>query len=105
MAKAKANRVKFTEEDDDKIIGFVELHPALFDARDPKYRDSMLKSKLWLELAGQLNKDGKLKLFLELLNHIVLPCEIATAVENFFEMIANISTINIRSSSCTRKWY
>lgn len=55
---------KFTLEEEEKVIEFVKCNDMLFDVRNKKIRDSEAKNRLWLELANEMNKDGKSIIFL-----------------------------------------
>lgn len=55
---------KFTLEEEEKVIEFVKCNDMLFDVRNKKFRDSEAKNRLWLELANEMNKDGKSIIFL-----------------------------------------
>lgn len=43
----------------EKIIEFVKLHEEIYNKRSVGYHNKLKKSKLWAELAQQLNMDGK----------------------------------------------
>lgn len=55
---------KFTLEEEEKVIEFVKCNDMLFDVRNKKFCDSEAKNRLWLELANEMNKDGKSIIFL-----------------------------------------
>lgn len=55
----KKNKVKFTEEEEERIIDFVKSNEVLYNAKHKNFRDSEQKNRLWLRLATELNKDGE----------------------------------------------
>ncbi|XP_014091883.2 uncharacterized protein [Bactrocera oleae] len=48
-------KIKFTTEDEEKIIDFVRNHEILYNKRHKEFRDSEKKQRLWLEIAEQLD--------------------------------------------------
>ena len=51
-------KVKFTLDDEEKIINFVRSHEILYNVKNKKFRDSEAKNHLWLRLAKDLKCDG-----------------------------------------------
>lgn len=50
-------KVKFTDEEEERIIDFVKTNEVLFNVKHAKFRDSEAKNRLWLSLAKELNKE------------------------------------------------
>ncbi|XP_011177194.1 uncharacterized protein LOC105208837 [Zeugodacus cucurbitae] len=48
-------KIKFTAEDEEKIIDFVRNHEILYNKRHKEFRDVEKKQCLWLEIAEQLD--------------------------------------------------
>ncbi|XP_039961007.1 uncharacterized protein LOC120775079 [Bactrocera tryoni] len=48
-------KIKFTTEDEEKIIDFVRNHEILYNKRHKEFRDSEKKQRLWFEIAEQLD--------------------------------------------------
>lgn len=55
---AKKAKVKFSDDEEEKIIDFVKSNEVLFNVKHGKFRDAEAKNRLWLTLANELNKDG-----------------------------------------------
>lgn len=53
-----SKNVKFTAEDEEKIIDFVKSNEVLFNVKHQKFRDRECKNRLWLRLANEMNVDG-----------------------------------------------
>lgn len=54
-----SKRVKFSYEEEERIIDFVETNEILFNVCHKNFRDSEAKNRLWLRLAAELDKDGE----------------------------------------------
>lgn len=54
-----SNKVKFSYEEEEKIIDFVKNYEILFNVRHQNFRDSEKKNRLWLKLAGEMDKDSE----------------------------------------------
>lgn len=52
-------KIKFTAEDEEKIIDFVRKHEILYNKRHKEFRDSGRKQSLWLQIAEQLDIKGE----------------------------------------------
>lgn len=50
-----SKKVKFTAEDEEKIIDFVKTNEILYNVKHKKFRDSEAKNRLWLKLATDMN--------------------------------------------------
>lgn len=57
MSKNK-EKVKFTDEEEEKIIDFVKSHEILYNAKHKNFRDSEAKNRLWQRLGTELNQNG-----------------------------------------------
>lgn len=57
-AKEKTKFKKFTADEDDKLINFVQEHTVLYDASDPNYKKMHVKDKLWKELSTFIERSG-----------------------------------------------
>lgn len=55
---AKPRKVKFTPDDEEKIISFVKSYEILYDVKHKKFRDTEAKNHLWSQLANDLKCDG-----------------------------------------------
>lgn len=53
-----SKKVKFTNEEEERIIDFVKSNKILYNAKHPKFRDSEAKNRLWLKSANELEKEG-----------------------------------------------
>lgn len=53
-----SKKIKFTAEDEEKIIDFVKSNEMLYNVKHKKFRDSEYKNRLWLRLANELNQEG-----------------------------------------------
>lgn len=42
-----------------KLIDMVKCHPVLYDMTHPEFKNTFFKYKLWEEIGGKLNMDGK----------------------------------------------
>lgn len=51
-------KVKFSWEDEEKIIDFVKSNEILYNVRHLKLRESESKNRLWLQLANELGMEG-----------------------------------------------
>lgn len=54
-----SRKVKFSKEEEKKIIDFVKSNEFMYNLKHKKFRDSEAKNRLWLKLAGSMGKDGK----------------------------------------------
>lgn len=54
-----AKQTKFTLEDEEKIIDFVKQNEFIYDTRNPNYRNSDMKNRMWTEFAKGIKKDGE----------------------------------------------
>lgn len=58
-------KLKFTLEEEEKIVDFVKNNEVLFNVRHKAFRDAELKNRLWLELANELHVDSEFSLILQ----------------------------------------
>lgn len=54
----RAKKVKFTPEEEEKIIEFVKSKEIFYNETHKQFRDTEARNRLWLELAKDMNKDG-----------------------------------------------
>lgn len=50
----------FSEEDCERLIELIRLHPPIYNAQLDSYRDENLKDNIWMNIAGSINKTGEL---------------------------------------------
>lgn len=55
---AAINITRFSVEEDDILIGFVEAHRELFDKQHPKYSNIFHRELLWNKVSESLNRTG-----------------------------------------------
>lgn len=51
-------KIKFSLEEEEKIIDFVKSNEILYNVKHKQFRDTEAKNRLWLQLAGDLRMDG-----------------------------------------------
>lgn len=56
-----AKQIKFTSEDEERIIEFVKSNELIYNVQHKNYRDSEMKNRLWTEFAQKIGKDGNLR--------------------------------------------
>lgn len=57
---------RFTAADDEQLIELAAGHPLLWDMSHEEFKNIMKKELIWKEIAGMLNKTGKLVFFYSL---------------------------------------
>lgn len=53
-----SKKVKFTAEDEEKIIDFVKSNEIIYNVKHKKFRDTESKNRLWLTVANDLGIEG-----------------------------------------------
>lgn len=66
-----SKKVKFSLEDEEKLIEFVKNNEILYNVRNKKFRDTEAKNRLWLELATEMGLEGEY--LSSCMNFILLP--------------------------------
>lgn len=51
--------VRFSGDDDDRLIGFVSANTILYDLKNPDYKNTLKKDLIWEEAGKILNRTGK----------------------------------------------
>lgn len=51
-------RLNFTQDEEEKIISFVKLHPELYDPKNENFKNKAHKDKLWNDLGKTFDKAG-----------------------------------------------
>lgn len=57
-AKRVYTRLEFSLEHEEELIDFVKLNPALFNPKNPHYKNKMFRDRLWQDIADKLKKNG-----------------------------------------------
>lgn len=57
-SKRTSNRLDFTLDQEEELIDFVKLNPALYNPKNAHYKNKMYKDRQWLELGTKINKTG-----------------------------------------------
>lgn len=56
--KRTYTRLEFTLEQEEELIDYVKLHPALYNPKEQMYKNKMYRDRLWEELGTRWNKTG-----------------------------------------------
>lgn len=56
--KRTYTRLEFTLEQEEELIDYVKLHPALYNPEEQMYKNKMYRDRLWEELGTKWNKTG-----------------------------------------------
>lgn len=56
--KRAHTRLEFTRTQEEEIIDYVKLNPALYNPNVPLYKNKMYRDRLWEELGAKWNKTG-----------------------------------------------
>lgn len=51
--------VRFSADEDELLIEFVQKHVILYDLKDPEFKNTMKKDLLWNEAGKTLKKEGE----------------------------------------------
>lgn len=87
--RAKSN--KFSLEEEEQIIEFVQKNEILYNVHHMQFRDAEKKNRLWLQLADEelhRKADGKC-CFVWSIEHVFLPMYRADSVEIVLQMLAH----------------
>lgn len=58
MKRKMSKKLKFSVEEEEKIIDFVKNNEILYNAKHKQFRETERKNFLWLQLAKDLKMDG-----------------------------------------------
>lgn len=50
---------KFSSEEDEKLIDYVEKEPILYDVAHTNYRNALMKANAWIEIGKEIGRDGE----------------------------------------------
>lgn len=78
-----SKKIKFTLEEEEKIIDYVKSNEILYNVRHKSFRDSEAKNRLWLHLANEMNIDGEYLVFIWIFCLIFKPCFLAIQLRQF----------------------
>lgn len=56
--KRTYTRLEFTLEQEEELIDYVKLHPALYNPKEQMCKNKMYRDRLWEELGTRWNKTG-----------------------------------------------
>lgn len=60
MPKQIIVKIKWSEDEEERIIDYVRANEVLYNVHHGTYRDAEAKNRIWLKLSQELHKDGKL---------------------------------------------
>lgn len=60
-SKRTYTRLDFTLEQEEELIDYVKVNPALFNPTMDLYKNKMYRDRLWEELGSKLGKTGNLQ--------------------------------------------
>ena len=55
----KSSTTKFSPDEDEILIEFVQNHEILYNLKDPDFKNTLKKDLIWIEAGLILNKEGE----------------------------------------------
>lgn len=56
--KRTYTRLDFSLDQEEELIDFVKINPALYNPKEPFYKNKMYRDRLWAEFGEKINKSG-----------------------------------------------
>lgn len=53
----------FSSDEDDILIEIIQQNRVIFDSSDPKHKDIIYRESIWKDIAEQLNRNSKYKIY------------------------------------------
>jgi len=55
-------KLTFSAEEEDKLIEVIQKNSVIYDLAHPKYKYTIYKDKIWIDIASIIGKSGKYKI-------------------------------------------
>jgi len=55
-------RLTFSAEEEDKLIELIQKNSVIYDFAHPKYKNTIYKDEIWIDIANTIEKSGKYKI-------------------------------------------
>lgn len=58
--------MNFSDSEEEQLINYVALYPALYDSSHTNYRNNLIKENIWKDISKKINKTSELMFILTL---------------------------------------
>jgi len=55
-------KLTFSAEEEEKLIEVIQKNSVIYDLAHPKYKNTIYKDEIWIDIANTIGKSGKYKI-------------------------------------------